>query len=71
MDGEAYGILCSPILVPLIGTVEVAGQAAIGAANTAVSATAQGITDMADGYDELEKILGEAFAAIETELGNH
>lgn len=70
MNGtDAYGLLCSPILTPLIGTVEIAGQAAIGTANGAVDATGGAIKAMADGYDEAEKQLGEMFEKIMSELG--
>ncbi|GAB3296168.1 type VII secretion target [Parasphingorhabdus pacifica] len=70
MNGvDAYGILCSPLLTPLLGVVELAGQSAIGAANLAVEATGTGIREMADGYDDAEKALGETFEKISGELG--
>lgn len=70
MNGvDAYGVLCSPLLTPLIGLVEVAGQAAIGTANLAVEATGASINGMADGYDALEQELGEVFGKIAGELG--
>lgn len=61
---DAYGILCSPILTPLIGAIEVAGMATIGTSNAAVEATASGISGMADAYDEHEKQLSETLQQI-------
>lgn len=70
MNGtDAYGILCSPILTPLIGTVEVGGMSAIAASNGAVSATSEAINMMADGYDEMEEQLGKMFEEIAGQLG--
>lgn len=66
---DAYGILCSPILTPLIGAVEVAGMSAIAASNGAVEATAIGIEGMAEAYDELEEQLDGMFRKILDDLG--
>lgn len=61
---NAYGILCSPILTPLIGAIEVAGMTAIGTSNAAVEATATGITGMANTYDEHEQQLSDMLQKI-------
>lgn len=65
---DAYGILCSPIMAPLMATIESAGLAAISASHTAVDATSTGIKDMADGYDEVQRMVGELFEKINSEL---
>jgi hypothetical protein len=51
MQGEAYGVLCSPVLVPILGALEAAGIAAISAAAVAVDATAMALRTTASGLD--------------------
>ncbi|GAA4620095.1 type VII secretion target [Saccharopolyspora hordei] len=68
---EAYGILCSPILTPLMGVVEAGGMAAIAAARGAVEATSVGIKGMADGYDEVQQAVSELFEKIRSEIGGN
>lgn len=64
----AYGILCSPLLLPLMGAVEAMGHTAISTARGVVSATAEGITGMANTYDEVEKAITEVMGNIEKAL---
>lgn len=61
---EAYGILCSPILTPLIGSIEILGGAAIGATHLAVGATALGVRGMAETYDFMEQAAEDLFNSI-------
>ncbi|MGX7827755.1 type VII secretion target [Actinokineospora sp. 24-640] len=66
---DAYGILCSPVLTPLIGAIELAGMAAIGSTQLAVGATAGGIRGMAESYDYAEQLAVDMFDAISDLLG--
>lgn len=66
---DAYGILCSPILTPLIGAIEVLGMGAIAATQGAVGATALGVRGMADSYDQAEQLANDMFEAISELLG--
>lgn len=62
----AYGILCSPILLPLMGSIEAAGHAAIATARTVVAATSAGVTGMADTYDAVDAaVSGELHKLVE------
>lgn len=65
---DAYGILCSPILTPLIGAIEIQGLATIGTAQAAVDATAGAIDGAASTYDEIDKQVSERIQAILDEL---
>ncbi|UVS81768.1 ESX-1 secretion-associated protein [Actinokineospora sp. UTMC 2448] len=67
---DAYGILCSPILTPLIGAIEVLGMGAIATTQGAVGATAGGVRAMADSYDFAEQAAKDMFDAIDDLLGN-
>ncbi|WP_017973419.1 type VII secretion target [Actinopolyspora halophila] len=66
---DAYGMLCSPILTPLIGSIEVQGMAAIGTANAAVEATATGVDVAAKAYDEVDQQISEILQSVQDELG--
>jgi hypothetical protein len=61
---DAYGILCSPVLTPLIGAVEILGMSAIGAADVAVGATATGVRGMAETYDFVEEAVSKTLHDI-------
>jgi hypothetical protein len=56
MSGEAYGILCSPLLVPLLGALEEAGVAGIAASASAVDGTALALRTMAKSLDVVDEI---------------
>ncbi|ACU38077.1 type VII secretion target [Actinosynnema mirum] len=64
----AYGILCSPLLLPLMGSVEAMGHTAISTARTVVNATAEGIVGMADTYDAVEAAVIKGVETIEKAL---
>lgn len=66
---DAYGILCSPILTPLIGAIEVLGMGAIATTQGAVGATALGVRGMAESYDYAEQLANDMFDAIAEILG--
>ncbi|WP_447007486.1 type VII secretion target [Saccharothrix isguenensis] len=66
----AYGILCSPLLLPLMGSIEAMGHAAIGTANTVVSATSESIVAMADTYDAVDGAVEGALSKILEKLGS-
>ncbi|SDG24085.1 Excreted virulence factor EspC, type VII ESX diderm [Lentzea fradiae] len=65
----AYGILCSPIMLPLMGSIEAAGHAAIATAKTVVAATSAGVTGMADTYDAVDEAIGGNMHKIIEKLG--
>jgi hypothetical protein len=56
LRGEAYGLLCSPIIVPILGTLEMAGLASIAASGVAVAATADALRAMAGSLDIVDGI---------------
>ncbi|MGJ7908854.1 type VII secretion target [Actinopolyspora sp. H202] len=66
---DAYGLLCSPILTPLIGAIEVQGMATIATANAAVEATAAGIEGAAETYDAVDQHVSELLESVRNELG--
>ncbi|SMD19741.1 type VII secretion target [Lentzea albidocapillata] len=65
----AYGILCSPILLPLMGSIEITGHAAIATANTVVAATSAGVSAMADTYDNVDEAVGGSLHKLIEKLG--
>lgn len=67
---NAYGILCSPLLEPIMGTVEAAGRAAIGASHGVVDATVDGVNGMADLYDAADKAIEGNLKKIVEKLGD-
>ncbi|PRW62662.1 type VII secretion target [Actinopolyspora mortivallis] len=66
---DAYGVLCSPVLTPLIGAFETAALTTIGTATAAVEATAAGVRGAADTYDEVDRQAGELLESVRNELG--
>ncbi len=66
----AYGILCSPLLLPLMGGIEAMGHAAIGTANTVVAATSESIVAMADTYDAVDDAVDGLLSEILEKLGS-
>ena len=53
---NAYGILCSPLIDPIMGTIEAAGTVAvITASHGVVNATVDGVNGMADAYDAVDQ----------------
>lgn len=66
---NAYGILCSPLLEPIMGTIEAAGTGAVNTAHGVVDATVDGVNGMADVYDAVDKKLGGNFEKIVEKLG--
>lgn len=56
LQAEAYGQLCSPILVPIIGALEGAGIVAMTAAASAVDATGGALRAMATSLDIVDEI---------------
>jgi hypothetical protein len=56
LQGEAYGQLCSPILVPILGVLEGAGIVAMTAAASAVDATGGALRAMATSLDIVDEI---------------
>ncbi|SDP23731.1 type VII secretion target [Lentzea jiangxiensis] len=66
---NAYGILCSPLLEPIMGTIEAAGTAAVTTAHGVVNATVDGVNGMADTYDTVDQALGGNFEKIVEKLG--
>ncbi|WP_424189420.1 type VII secretion target [Actinokineospora sp. G85] len=66
---DAYGILCSPVLTPLMGAIEVLGMGAIGATHVTVGATAEGVRGMAAAYDKAEEVATDMFNGIAEGLG--
>ncbi|NHD19008.1 MULTISPECIES: type VII secretion target [Actinopolyspora] len=66
---DAYGVLCSPILTPLIGAIEVQAMTAIGTANAAVEATATGLEGAATAYDEVDQQISELLQSVQDKLG--
>lgn len=65
----AYGILCSPILLPLMGSIEAMGHAAIATSKTVVAATSVGVDGMADTYDAVDQAVGGSLHKIIEKLG--
>lgn len=70
MFGDAYGILCSPLLVPLISIAEQGGIAALSVGHGAVEATAKGVRIMADTYDMVEDAVTGAMDTL-SQWGGH
>ncbi|GAB2740902.1 hypothetical protein GCM10027174_12960 [Salinifilum aidingensis] len=66
--GEAYGILCSPVLIPLMGMIETMGSAAIGTSQAAVEGTAAGLEAAAEEYDSVDEEVVASLEAILEEL---
>ncbi|GGN16662.1 hypothetical protein GCM10011609_66900 [Lentzea pudingi] len=66
---NAYGILCSPLIEPIVGTIEAAGTGAVNTAHGVVSATVDGVNGMADTYDAVDQKLGGNFKKIVEKLG--
>ncbi|WP_329787494.1 type VII secretion target [Lentzea sp. DG1S-22] len=66
---NAYGILCSPLLEPIMGTIEAAGTGAVATAHGVVNATVDGVNGMADTYDTVDQALGGNFEKIVEKLG--
>ncbi|MFD4639626.1 type VII secretion target [Lentzea sp. NPDC058436] len=66
---NAYGILCSPLLEPLMGTIEAAGTGAVNTAHGVVDATVDGVNGMADAYDNVDQALSGNFKKIVEKLG--
>ncbi|WP_016697647.1 type VII secretion target [Actinoalloteichus spitiensis] len=64
----AYGLLCSPIMLPLMGGIEALGHGAIAAAGGTVGATSTAITASADTYELLEEGVSRLFAQIAERL---
>jgi hypothetical protein len=56
MAGEAYGMLCSPLLVPILGALEGAGIAGISAGAAAVDGTAMALRTMATSLEVVDDI---------------
>ncbi|MBX6354900.1 MAG: hypothetical protein IRZ05_03475, partial [Micromonosporaceae bacterium] len=54
MTAEAYGRLCSPLLVPILSTLEGVGIAGIGASAAAVDGTALALRTMANNLELVE-----------------
>lgn len=66
---NAYGILCSPLLEPIMGTIEAAGTGAVNTAHGVVDATVDGVNGMADVYDNVDRAVGGNFQKIVEKLG--
>lgn len=66
---NAYGILCSPLLEPIMGTIEAAGTGTVNTAHGVVSATVDGVNGMADVYDNVDNKVGGNFKKIVEKLG--
>jgi len=66
---NAYGILCSPLLEPIMGTVEAAGRTVIDASRAVVDATADGVNGMADLYDSVDAAVDGKMKKIVEKLG--
>jgi hypothetical protein len=66
---NAYGILCSPLLEPIMGTIEAAGTGAVGTAHDVVNATVDGVNGMAGAYDSVDQKLDGNFKKIVEKLG--
>ncbi|HWH01961.1 MAG TPA: type VII secretion target [Pilimelia sp.] len=56
MQSEAYGRLCSPILTPVLGTLEGGGIAAMTAAAWGVEGTSGALRVMASSLDLVDQI---------------
>mgnify|MGYP002624138253 CR=1 FL=1 len=56
MQADAYGVLCSPILVPVLGLLEGAGILAMTAAASAMDATGGALRAMATSLDVVDEI---------------
>jgi hypothetical protein len=56
MTSEAYGMLCSPLLVPILGALEGAGIAGIAASAKAVDGTALALRAMANSLEVVDEI---------------
>lgn len=68
MPSDAYGILCSPLLVPLISALESVGVTTLDTGAAATGATATGIRAMADGYDAVDQAVHDALNEVERAL---
>ncbi|WP_330270641.1 ESX-1 secretion-associated protein [Lentzea sp. NBC_00516] len=66
---NAYGILCSPLIEPIMGTIEAAGTGAVNTAHGVVNATVDGVNGMADTYDAVDQKLSGNFKKIVEKLG--
>jgi hypothetical protein len=66
---NAYGILCSPLLEPIMGTVEATGQAAIATSKAVLDATVDGVNGMADVYDATDEAIDGHLKKIIEKLG--
>lgn len=55
MEGEAYGILCSPFLVPVLASLEQPAIAAMLSAATALDGTAGSLRAMATALDAVDR----------------
>lgn len=56
MQADAYGLLCSPILVPVLGVLEGAGILAMTAAASALDATGGALRALATSLDVVDEI---------------
>ena len=63
MNAEAYGVLCSPLLVPILGLLEGAGIAGIAASAAAVDGTALALRAMASSYELVDEIAANSIGS--------
>jgi hypothetical protein len=63
MTAEAYGRLCSPLLVPILSTLEGVGIAGIGASAAAVDGTALALRTMANNLELVDEIASHAISS--------
>jgi Excreted virulence factor EspC, type VII ESX diderm len=63
MQAEAYGYLCSPLLVPVLGALEEAGMAGIAGSASALDATAMALRTMANSLEAVDRLSGDVIQA--------
>lgn len=64
MNSEAYGKLCSPILVPVLAVLETAGIAAMTVGAGAVDMTAGALRTMATSLDVVDEIASRRMQGV-------
>lgn len=56
MTGEAYGVLCSPLLVPVLGALEASGIAGMATIAAAVDGTATALRTTANSLQMVDEV---------------
>jgi hypothetical protein len=64
LQADAYGMLCAPLLLPILGSLESSALDTVSAGRDALSTTAHAVRGVAGTYEELEKLLHAGFNSM-------